>query len=140
MSFTKAARSCLTNPEFWVLTGTSFPPLNVLWAAGFALIAWLRKQPTAGLRICCLNVQITYTLLLAVPFVLGMTFERLSVTKGMFVPGSQASLILGIVLGLTGAFAALLLVFFNTRNFAQSILGHRRSSIPRLRFFPEKSG
>ena len=137
MTFFQAARSCLTKPEFWVLTGTALPPLNVLWAAGFTLIARLRGLPCAPSLSLSLNVQITYTGMLGGAILCGSTLTRWPVTQQLFAPGSQPALIAGITLGLLGALAVLSLVFFNTRAFTESLFGREHVAIPHLRFFRE---
>lgn len=137
MTFFQAARSCLIRPEFWILTGTALPPLNVCWAAAFVAVARLRKKNDANPLTRYLNVQITYTAMLSVPFICGNAISRWPVTQRVFAPGTQASLFAGLGLGLMGALAILALVFFNTRTFSESLFGRTHVAIPHLRFFRE---
>jgi hypothetical protein len=126
-----AIRSCLTQPHAAVLLGTTLPPFNVLWAAGFWLVTMSCKMKQASVCARSLNVQLTYTLLLAVPFVVG---ERLT---HRLAPGSSDALAAGVTLGLIGALGVLLLVFFNTRALAEDLLHKPASFIPRLKVVSE---
>lgn len=94
-------------------------------------------MPCAGTLTRCLNVQITYTVALSVPFICSAAIAHWPATRQLFAPGSRASLVAGLSLGLMGALAILALVFFNTRAFAESFFGRPSGAIPYLRFFRE---
>jgi len=133
----QAARFCLLSPEFWVLLGTPLPPLNILFAAGFAVTARIRGYECASACACCVNVQITYTFLFYAPLAAGFFLADWPFAQRAVPPGSQAAVVTGIALGLLCALSILLLIFFNTRAFAEAFLGRELSTIPRIRLFPE---
>ncbi len=84
-----------------------------------------------------MNIQMTYTTLLAAPVVCGFIIARWPLAAHIFVPGSNRALAAGLTLGIMGAIALLALVFFNTRDFTESVLGHPRTRVPRFRLFRE---
>lgn len=132
-----AIRRSVTQPLLWVLIGTTLPPMNVFWAVGFWVVAILRRSAGASLCARCLNIQLTYTLILGLPFLLGGWVSKIPSMQAQFAPGSQHALIMGVALGLVSAGGVLLLVFFNTRLLAQSLLQHKFSATPRVRFVRE---
>jgi len=120
-----------------VLAGTPLPPLNILFAAGFAVMARLRGYECASACLRCLNIQVTYTFLFYAPLIGGFALGDWPFAQRAIPAGSQAALITGIVLGLLCASSILLLVFFNTRAFAESFLGRELSPVPRCHLFRE---
>ncbi len=122
-----------------MLAGTPLPPLNILFAAGFAAIARLRGYQCASACLRCVNIQITYTFLFYTPLIAGNLLADWPAAQRAVPPGSQAALITGVVLGLLCALSILLLVFFNTRAFAESFLGRELSAVPRFHLFRECS-
>jgi len=117
--------------------GTPLPPLNILFAAGFAVMARIRGYECASACLRCVNVQITYTFLFYAPLVGGIFLADWPFAQRAAPQGSQAAAVTGIALGLVCALSILLLVFFNTRAFAETFLGRQLSTIPRFRLFPE---
>ena len=120
-----------------MLAGTPLPPLNILFAAGFAAVARLRGYECASACLRCVNIQVTYTFLFYAPLITGSVLANWPDTERIIPPGSQSALLTGIVLGLLCAFSILLLVFFNTRAFAESFLGRELSPVPRFHLFRE---
>ena len=113
------------------------PPLNILFAAGFAAVARLRGYECTSACLRCVNIQITYTFLFYTPLISGSLLADWPAAQRALPPGSQAALITGVVLGLLCAFSILLLVFFNTRAFAESFLRRELSPVPRFHIFRE---
>lgn len=133
----KGIRRSFSEPFVWVLAGTTLPPMNVLWAIGFWIFASFRKSKSLSGCARCLNIQLTYTFLLGLPFLVGEWISRFPALKGLVPAGSNNSVIVGVSLGLISAVGVLLLVFFNTRAVAQSILEHPPSKPFRVRFVRE---
>lgn len=129
--FKPAIRACLLQPYPWVLLGTIIPPLNMLCAAAFWLAAKLRHHNHTAENARCLNVQITYTLALTAPFLIG------SLLTLRLPPGSPEALFAGVTLGVVGAISILLLIFFNAHALARSLQGQAPSIPPRIRFISE---
>ncbi len=121
-----------------MLIGTTLPPFNVLWAFGFWFGARVRYRSAPPGFSRCLNVQLTYTLLLGIPFAVSALIARVPALQLIFIPDSQPSLIAGLSLGLIGAVAVILLVFFNTRIVAEHILDREISEPLRLRWVSER--
>lgn len=91
----------------------------------------LRHSPHTAERARCLNVQITYTLALTCPFLIGSSLTS------RFPPGSGEALFAGVALGLIGAISILLLIFSNAHALAKSLQGQAPSIAPRIRFVSE---
>jgi hypothetical protein len=130
-SFKPAIRACLLQPYPWVLLGTILPPLNLMCAASFWLVAKLRHHERASENARCLNVQITYTLALTAPFLIGSTLTP------RLPPGSPEALFAGGALGLVGAVSILLLIFLNAHALAKSLRAQTPTIAPRIRFVGE---
>lgn len=101
------------------------------------MMARIRGYECALACARCVNVQITYTFLFYAPLAGGFFLADWPFAQHAAPPGSQAAVVTGIALGLLCALSILLLVFFNTRAFAEAFLGREPSSVPRVRLFPE---
>ncbi len=100
-------------------------------------MARIRGYECASACARCVNVQVTYTFLFYAPLAGGFYLQDWPFAQRAVPEGSQAAVVTGIVLGLLCALSILLLVFFNTRAFAETFLGRELSPVPRFRLFPE---
>jgi len=127
----------LQKPTFWVLTGTVMMPMNLFFAFGFWLRAKLLHHKEGAAKCArLLNVQLTYTLVFFLPFLLAFGLSS-PVLNRVFPDGALHTEIAGILFGLIGLSSVGILIFANTRTFAGDVLGHDVSSPTRLKFVPE---
>ena len=113
-------RSCISKPEFWVLTGTIMLPMNLILAIVFWVKAKIWRTGERARAARCLNVQLTYTLVFFLPILLAEFLSSPSpALQELFPGGAPRTMIAGLVFGLTGLAGVIITCFSNTRMFAR---------------------
>lgn len=130
-------RTCLSSSHLWVMAATPLLPLNVLVAIVFWLLRSGSGREPAADAARSLNIQLTYSLVFAVPLFLAYALSSLDEPDLEEAAVEFYKLATGFPLGLVSLAGIVLLVAFNVRNFAGQILDLPVLRAPRIPFVRE---